>query len=351
MKYDLIAPTSMGIRLSPQERQPVGITNLFTMYATSAESNVLNISASLGLSARVLTGFVKNSPVAAFIKGELRRRGISYEGPEIDQGGPWGYRHQFNIADAGFGPRGPRVHNDRAGEVGRVLKAEDFNLERLFKQDGVRMMHLSGLFAALSPETAQLCVKLAETAKVNGTQISFDLNHRASFWTGREQELRDAFARIAGLSDILIGNEEDYQLALGIKGPEAGGVEIGNKIEEFKKMITRAQSVFPGVKVFATTLRQVVDANRHLWGAILFKDNEWQVAPQREIQILDRIGGGDGFVGGLLYSLLKGWDGETCLHFAWATGALAVTMIEDYASPVDEAQVFSVWEGNARVLR
>lgn len=351
MKYDLIAPTSMGIRLSPQERQPVGITNLFTMYATSAESNVLNVSASLGLSARVLTGFVKSSPVAAFIKGELRRRGISYEGPEVDQGGPWGYRHQFNIADAGYGPRGPRVHNDRAGEVGRVLKAEDFDLERLFKHDGVRMMHLSGLFAALSPETAQLCVKLAETAKENGTQISFDLNHRASFWTGREQELRSAFTRIAGLSDILIGNEEDYQLALGIKGPEAGGHEIGEKIEEFKKMISRAQSVFSGVKVFATTLRQVVDANRHLWGAILFKDNQWQVAPQREIQILDRIGGGDGFVGGLLYSLLKGWDGETCLHFAWATGALAVTMVEDYASPVDEAQVFAIWEGNARVLR
>jgi len=103
--------------------------------------------------------------------------------------------------------------------------------------------------------------------------------------------------------------------------------------------------------VFATTLRQVMDANRHLWGALLFKDGQWQVAPQREIQVLDRIGGGDGFVGGLLYSLLKGWDGEKCLQFAWATGALAVTMLEDYGSPVDEKQVFAIWEGNARVLR
>ncbi len=350
-KYDLITPTSMGVRLTPQDRQPVGITNTFTMHATSAESNVLNTSASLGLSAHVLTGFVKDSPIAAFIKGELRRRNITFEGPEIDQGGPWGYRHQFNLADAGFGVRGPRVHNDRAGEVGRTLKVEDFDVDRLFKRDGVRMMHMSGLFAALSPETAKLCVKLAEVAKENGTLVSFDLNHRASFWAGREEELHAAFTRIASLSDILIGNEEDYQLALGVHGPKAGGKEIGDNIEEFKQMIAAAQAAFPNVKVFATTLRQVLDANRHLWGAILYKDGQWHLAPQREIQVLDRIGGGDGFVGGLLYSLLRGFDGEKCLQFAWSTGALATTMLEDYASPVDEKQVMAVWAGNARVLR
>lgn len=350
-KYDLITPTSMGVRLTPQDRQPVGITNTFTMHATSAESNVLNTSASLGLSAHVLTGFVKDSPIAAFIKGELRRRNITFEGPEIDQGGPWGYRHQFNLADAGFGVRGPRVHNDRAGEVGRTLKVEDFDVDRLFKRDGVRMMHMSGLFAALSPETAKLCVKLAEVAKENGTLVSFDLNHRASFWAGREEELHAAFTRIASLSDILIGNEEDYQLALGVHGPEAGGKEIGDNIEEFKQMIAAAQAAFPNVKVFATTLRQVLDANRHLWGAILYKDGQWHLAPQREIQVLDRIGGGDGFVGGLLYSLLRGFDGKKCLQFAWSTGALATTMLEDYASPVDEKQVMAVWAGNARVLR
>ena len=350
-KYDLITPTSMGVRLTPQDRQPVGITNTFTMHATSAESNVLNTSASLGLSAHVLPGFVKDSPIAAFIKGELRRRNITFEGPEIDQGGPWGYRHQFNLADAGFGVRGPRVHNDRAGEVGRTLKVEDFDVDRLFKRDGVRMMHMSGLFAALSPETAKLCVKLAEVAKENGTLVSFDLNHRASFWAGREEELHAAFTRIASLSDILIGNEEDYQLALGVHGPEAGGKEIGDNIEEFKQMIAAAQAAFPNVKVFATTLRQVLDANRHLWGAILYKDGQWHLAPQREIQVLDRIGGGDGFVGGLLYSLLRGFDGEKCLQFAWSTGALATTMLEDYASPVDEKQVMAVWAGNARVLR
>ncbi len=351
MRYDLITATSMGVRITPVQRQPVGIHNTFIMQTTSAESNVLNISASLGLKTKVLTAFVKGSPISTFIKRELGRRFIHHEGPEIDQGGPWGYRHQFNIADSGFGVRGPRVHNDRAGEVGRVLSTEHFDLDRIFKEDGARMMHFSGLFAALSPETAQFCLALAEKAKAHGTQISFDLNHRASFWQGREEELREAFHRIASVSDVLIGNEEDYQLALGIKGPDAGGENILEQTEEFKGMIGEARKAYPNVKVFATTLREVLSANKHLWGAILYHDGQWHLAPPREIQVLDRIGGGDGFVGGLLYSLLQGWPGEKCVQFAWATGALATTMLEDYAYPVDEDQVWSVWEGNARVKR
>lgn len=349
--YDLITATSMGVRITPLDRQPVGIGNTFVMQSTSAESNVLNVSASLGLKTKVLTAFVKGSPIATFIKRDLGRRFINWEGPEIAQGDPWGYRHQFNIADSGFGVRGPRVHNDRAGEVGRLLSADQFDLDRIFAQDGARMIHFSGLFAALSPETANFCLALAEKAKANGTMISFDLNHRASFWKNREKELRDAFHRIASVSDVLIGNEEDYQLALGIHGPEAGGKDLLGQTEEFKGMIGEAIKAYPNVKVFATTLREVLSANEHLWGAILYKDGEWHLAPPRDIQVLDRIGGGDGFVGGLLYSLLKGWAGEKCVQFAWATGALATTMLEDYAYPADEAQVWNVWEGNARVLR
>lgn len=349
--YDLITATSMGVRLSPDMRQPVGVGNGFLMQATSAESNVLNISASLGLKTKVYTAFVQGSPIADFIRRELGRRLIAFEGPQVPQGGPWGYRHQFNIADAGFGVRGPRVHNDRAGEVGRLLSAEHFDLERIFVQEGARMIHFSGLFAALSHETAEFCLALAEKAKANGTQITFDLNHRASFWKGREDELRRTFQRIASVADVLIGNEEDYQLALGIQGPEAGGENIDSQLDEFKGMIGKAQEAYPHVKVFATTLRQVVNANEHQWGAILLKDGAWHVAPSRPIQVLDRIGGGDAFVGGLLYGLLKGWDGEKCVRFGWSTGALAVTMWEDYAYPADEAQVWNVWEGNARVMR
>lgn len=348
---DIIALTSMGVRITPVNRQPVHISRLYEMQATSAESNVLNVSAALGLEAKVLTKFVKGSPISQFIKGELRRRNIKFEGIEISQGSAWGYRHQFNIADSGFGMRGPRVLNDRAGEVGLTLNAADFDLERIFGVEGCRILHLSGLVAALSHQTTQACLEVARTAKKHGTLISFDLNYRASFWEGREQELRIAFLEIASLADILIGNEEDFQLALGIEGPEAGGSGIEHKISGFKAMIQRVKKAFPGASVFATTLREVINANSHNWGAIMLVYEEWFIEPQREIPILDRIGGGDGFVAGLLYAILKGWEPEKWIKFAWATGALATTVMDDYATPADESQVWSIYEGNARVKR
>lgn len=341
----------MGVRITPANRQPVGIGNQYTMQATSAESNVLNVSSSLGLKTKVLTAFVAGSPIAFFIKGELRRRNIDFEGPEVEQGGPWGYRHQFNIADTGFGMRGPRVHNDRAGEVGRTLKAKDFELKRIFAKDGARMMHISGLFAALSPETGKLCLKLSEMAAANGTKISFDLNYRASFWKGREEELRSIFSQIASRSDILIGNEEDFQLALGIQGPEAGGKGLASKIDSFKEMINRVREAYPNATTFATTLREVINVNAHMWGAIMYHDGEWYVEEPREIPVLDRIGGGDGFVGGMLYAYLTEKPASDWVKFGWATGAMAVTMMEDYATPMDEDQVWSVYKGNARVKR
>ena len=350
-RYALVVPTSMGVRITPINRQPVHISHEFYMQATSAETNVASVSAALGLSVKVLTTFVEGSPIAQFIKNDLRSRGMEYEGKEVPQGDPWGYRHQFNIADSGFGLRGPRVQNDRAGEVGRTLKVEDFDLERIFGTEGVEVLHLSGLIAALSPETSRFCVELARAAKTYGTKISFDLNHRASFWKGREEELHAAFHEIASLSDILIGNEEDFQLCLKVKGPEAGGKDLSGKIESFKEMILRVQQQYPNATTFATTLRQVINANEHLWGAILLRDGEWHVAEPRPIQVMDRIGGGDGFVGGLLYGILKDWKAEDCLHFGWATGVMAATMLNDYAQPADEEQVWAIWSGNARVKR
>lgn len=349
--YSLVMPTSMGVRITPFNRQPVHTGNLFTMQATSAESNVGNIAASLGMRVKLLTTFVKGSEIAQYIKGELRRRNLEFEGPEIPQGGPWGYRHQFNIADSGYGMRGPRVLNDRAGEVGRTLNAKDFDIDRIFGREGVGILHLSGLIAALSHETSQLCLELAKAAKKYGTRVSFDLNYRASFWVNREEELRDTFSQIAALSDILVGNEEDFQLALGIEGPEAGGSGLAKKIDGFKLMIGRVKEAYPNVSVFATTLRQVISANTHLWGNIMLYNNDWYVIEPREIPVYDRIGGGDGFVGGLLYAILKGWEPEKWSQFGWATGALVTTVAEDYGQPVDEAQVWSIYEGNARVKR
>ena len=350
-RWALTVPTSMGVRITPMSGQPVYSGDMFQMQATSAETNVASISSYLGLPVKVLTTFVKGSPIAQFIKSNLKSRGMNYEGAEVEQGGPWGYRHQFNIADSGYGSRGPRVHNDRAGEVGRTLNVKDFDLDRIFGQEGVQIIHLSGLIAALSPETSNFCLELARAAKKYGTRISFDLNYRATFWKGREDELHGVFKEIASVSDILIGNEEDFQLCLNIEGPEAGGKAIADKIDGFKEMTMRVKAAFPNASVFATTLRQVVSVNEHLWGAIMLEGDNFVVIEPRPIRVLDRIGGGDGFVGGLLYGILKEWEAEKCVQFGWATGALATTFLTDYAQPADEDMVWSVWKGNARVKR
>lgn len=350
-RYAIASPTSMGLRITPENRMAVQNSNLFYLQATSAESNVLNIASSLGRECLVLTKFVKGSPMADLIKRQLRARNIRFEGLEVEQGGPWGYRHQFNIADSGFGLRAPRVWNDRAGEVGRTISADDFDVGRIFGAEGVGILHISGLIAAMSEDTTKCCLALAKAAKQYGTLVSFDLNYRASFWKGREEELSQAFHEIASCADILIGNEEDFQLCLGFKGPEAGGRELAAKIESFKAMIAQVKQKYPNAQMFATTLRQVISANEHLWGAIVLAGDEWYVEEPREIQVMDRIGGGDGFSGGLLYGVLNGWAPEQCLQFGWASGVLAASSLNDYAEPADEKQVWDIYKGNARVQR
>ena len=350
-QWALVVPTSMGVRITPENRQPVHTSNRFTMHATSAETNVASVSSYLGQPTKVLTNFVEGSPISAFIKADLRARGMAYEGPDVPQGDAWGNRHQFNIADSGFGGRAPRVWNDRAGEVGLGLSVDDFDLDKLFVDEGVKILHMSGLVAALSPETSKFCVELAHKAKDNGTAISFDLNYRATFWKGREEELSKAFHEIAELCDVLYGNEEDFQLCLGIEGPEAGGEDIDEEIGLFKEMIGRIREAYPKAQVIGTSLREVVSANQHRWGMILWGEGGFNVAELRDIEVLDRIGGGDGSVGGVLYGLLKGWPIEKCMQFGWATGALAATSVNDFGAPADEAQVWSIWEGNARVQR
>ena len=335
-KYAVACVSSMGLRITPENRMAVHNSNRFMLQATSAETNVLNVTSSLGPECLVMTRFVQGSPMAAFIKAQLRARNIAYVGPDIAQGGPWGYRHQFNIADSGFGLRAPRVRNDRAGEVGRTLDAKDYDTAKLFGKDGVQILHLSGLIAAMSPETTKCCLALAKAAKKYGTLISFDLNYRATFWKGREAELSKAFHEIAKQADILVGNEEDFQLCLGFKGPEAGGKDLKGKIESFKEMIEKVAKKYPNAQMYATTLRQVVSADHHLWGAIVRADGKWFVEEPRDIDVLDRIGGGDGFTGGLLYGVLKGWNGEKCAQFGWASGVMAASSLNDYAEPADE---------------
>ncbi len=350
-KYAIAAVTSMGLRITPQDRMAVQNSNLFYLQATSAETNVLNVASSLGRECLVMTKFVDGSPMADFIKRQLRARNMHFEGKDVPQGGPWGYRHQFNIADSGFGLRAPRVWNDRAGEVGRTLSADDFDLERIFGEEGVGILHLSGLIAAMSEETTKCCLEVAKTAKKYGTLVSFDLNYRATFWKGREEELSKAFGEIASVADILVGNEEDFQLCLGFKGPEAGGTELSSKIDRFKAMIDQVREKYPQARAYATTLRQVISANEHLWGAIMLAGDEWFVEEPRPIQVMDRIGGGDGFTGGVLYAISRGFEASKWIQFGWASGVMAASSLNDYAEPADEKQIMDVYAGNARVQR
>ena len=350
-KYAEACVTSMGVRITPEDRMAVHNSDHFYLQATSAETNVLNIASSLGMPCLAMTKFVAGSPIAEFIKSKLRARNIAYEGLEVPQGGPWGYRHQFNIADSGFGMRAPRVWNDRAGEVGRTISPDDFDLDRIFGEEGVGILHISGLIAAMSEDTTKTCLRLAEVAKHYGTLVSFDLNYRATFWKGREEELSAAFKKIASVADVLIGNEEDFQLCLGFKGPEAGGKDLASKIDSFKAMIDLVRAEYPNAMAYATSLRQVVSANEHLWGGLMWAEGEWFVEEPRPIPIMDRIGGGDGFSGGILYAILKGWEPAKWIQFGWATGVLATASLNDYAEPADEKQVWDIYAGNARVQR
>lgn len=350
-KYALVVPTSMGVRLLPPDRQTVFSSEIFYMQATSAETNVASVCSYLGLPVKVLTTFVKDSPIAHFIKANLRSRNMDFDGKDVEQGGPWGYRHQFNIADSGFGPRGPRVHNDRAGEVGKTLSVNDFNLEKLFGEEGVGVLHLTGLICALSKETGEFCLELAKKAKNHGTVVSFDFNYRASFWENRQQELRDTFKKIADISDIIIANQSDFELCLGLEfDSEKYNAEM-TPAQQFNETVKQVKDKFPDTSIFATNLREVKNANRHLWGAAMQSGEEWTAIEPREISVIDRIGGGDAFVGGLLYGILKNYTPEKQLQFGWACGALACTYFTDYLQPDNEEQIWDVWDGNMRVKR
>lgn len=347
-KYALLVPSSLGVRLTPCGGFPAHAATSFDLQVTSAETNAASVASFLGLPVKVLTALVESHPFSARIEADLRGRGMDVEAMVLPQGSPWGWRHQINIADSGSGLRGPRVWNDRAGEAGRALKADAFDLERIFGREGVRMVHLSGLVAAIAPE---FCTGVVRCAREHGAAVSFDLNYRASFWEGRQEELRAVFMSITSLSDVLIGNEEDFQLCLGLEGPETGGQGLAGKTEAFKAMLADIRSRFPAARVVATTLREVLDSGRHLWGAIVSDASGTEILEPREISVLDRIGGGDGFVGGLLYGLLKGWDTGRCTRFAWACGVLAVNLPTDYAIPAGEEQLWAIWNGNARVKR
>ncbi len=351
-KNALLIPTSMGVRLNPIDRQPLNTADTFKAVVSSAESNVATPIAYLGLPVKALTAVVKGSPISQLIWNDLAKRHIQVEAAMFDQGGPWGYRHQINYADCGYGARGPEVFNDRAGEVGRMMDASQFDLERIFVDEGVQLLHISGLFAALSPQSARFCLKLIELAKANGTRISFDVNYRASFWQHREGELSKVFKEIASNADILfVGYGPDLPIALGVECVDYESETLFEDFEPFKEMVARIRAAYPNAQWISTTMRKVIDANSHLWGAMLSAGNDFHIAEPRPISVLDRIGGGDGYAAGKLYGLLRGWSPEKCMRFGWANGAFAVSVFTDYTLPSSEEQLWQIWHGNALIKR
>ncbi len=344
-KWAVVSPTSPGVRIAPAEQ---GSRNLFSLQATSAESNALSIPASLGLPVLALARFEKNDPISEFIRREMRGRGIECAEVQTEKGNPWGDRHPCNIADRGFGLRGPRVANDRAGELGRELCAGDFDLDRIFEKEGAEILHLSGLVCSLSARSARCGLDLAVRAKANGALVSFDTNYRPSLWKGRESELLAAFDAIARHADILFGGDI---LAEKMEGAEPFfgrlAADADELVENAKFFTKKARENYPA-EVCISTMRTTPSANRHTFGAVALTDWGYTALPPADIPVYDRIGGGDAFVGGFLYGTVKGWEMRERLLFGRNCAAFVSGLADDYGLPASEEQIWNMRSENGR---
>ena len=254
-------------------------------------------------------------------------------------------------SDRGQGLRPPVVFYNRSNEAAAQLKPGDFNWNELFA-GGVRWFHTGGIFAALSSSTAELIIEAMRAARAAGAVVSFDLNYRAKLWNisggpGRAVPLLD---RIVKNVDVLVGNEEDLQLGLGIPGPEAAAK---SKLDPsaFLGMIDNVIKKHPQIKIVATTLREVHSTNRHSWGAVAWIDGKTFTAPTCELDVLDRVGGGDGYAAGFFYGLLTGEAPEEAVKLGWAHGALITTFPGDTTmATLEEVRAFAQG-GSARIQR
>jgi 2-dehydro-3-deoxygluconokinase len=254
-------------------------------------------------------------------------------------------------SDRGHGMRAPVVFYNRANEAAGLLKAGDFDWKSIFA-GGVRWFHSGGIFAALSPTTPEVIVEGMKAARAAGAVCSFDLNFREKLWkiSGGADRAVETVARIVENVDVLVGNEEDLQKGLGIPGPE---VAAKSRLDPsaFFGMIDQVVKKHPKVKIVATTLREVHSTNRHSWGAVAWIDGKTHVAPTAELDVLDRVGGGDGFASGLFYGLLTGEEPEQAVRLGWAHGALLTTFPGDTTmATVEQVRGFAQG-GSARIQR
>jgi 2-dehydro-3-deoxygluconokinase len=300
-----------------------------SVHVSGGEFNcTANLADCFGMRTGIATAMVQY-PIGELIAGQVRAMGVTPFYKMFAHDGVRGPNMAAVYSDRGFGVRGPVVFYNRSNEAAAQLKPGDFDWSAIFG-GGVRWFHSGGIFAALSETTAELIVEAMKVAKAKGAVVSFDLNYREKLWraAGGADRAVAVLARIVEHVDVLVGNEEDLQKGLGIAGPQ---VAATSKLDPsaFFGMMERVASRFPNLKIVATTLREVHSTNRHAWGAVAWVGGETFVSPTCELDVFDRVGGGDGFASGFFYGLLTGETPHDAVRLGWAHGALLTTFPGD----------------------
>jgi len=313
-----------------------------------------NVAANLADCFRLKTGVASamvDYPIGDLIAERVRAMGVQPFYKKFEHDGVHGPNMATVYSDRGQGVRAPVVFYNRCNEAAAQLQPGDFNWKEIFS-GGVRWFHSGGIFAALSESTAELIIEAMQAAKAAGAIVSFDLNYRAKLWNilGGHDRAVAVLDRIVKNVDVLVGNEEDLQLGLGIPGPE---VAAKSKLDPsaFFSMMTNVTKKHPQVKIVATTLREVHSTNRHSWGAVAWIDGTTYTSPTCELDVVDRVGGGDGYASGFFYGLLSGASPADAVNLGWAHGALLTTFPGDTSmSTVEQVRALAKG-GSARIQR
>lgn len=321
------------------------------IHVSGGEFNVAaNLSDCFGMRTGIATA-MSDYPIGELIAERVRAMGVKPFYKHFKHDGVSGPNMATVYSDRGLGLRAPVVFYNRANEAAALLKPGDFDWKTIFSK-GVRWAHCGGIFAALSPTTAALAAEMMQAAKAAGAVTSFDLNFREKLWKiqGGIERAVETIGTIVKHVDVLVGNEEDLQKGLGIPGPE---VSSKSKLDTsvFFSMIESVVKKHPGVKAVATTLREVHSTNRHSWSAVAWVDGQKCTAPTAELDVLDRVGGGDGFAAGFIYGLLSGESPQDAVKLGWAHGALLTTFPGDTTmATLDQVRAFAQG-GSARIQR
>lgn len=321
------------------------------IHVSGGEFNVAaNLADCFGMNTGIATAIV-DYPIGDLIAERLKAMGVRPFYKRFKHNGVNGPNMATVYSDRGHGVRAPVVFYNRSNEAAAQLKPGDFDWSAIFA-GGVRWFHSGGIFAALSETTGELIIEGMRAAKKAGAMVSFDLNFREKLWNiwGGQQKAVEVIGRIVENVDVLVGNEEDLQKGLGIPGPKVAST---SKLDPraFFDMIDTVISKHPQTKIVATTLREVHTTNRHRWSAVAWINGQTYTAPTCELDVLDRVGGGDGFASGFFYGLLTGESPEEAVKLGWAHGALLTTFPGDTTmATVAQVRSFAAG-GSARIQR